>query len=54
MLVTLHLCVVCGSQKKQYLLFIYIINRLVFITGAESVYSAVRSESLYKAHTFLI
>jgi hypothetical protein len=24
------------------------INRLVFITEAESVYSAVRSESLYK------
>ena len=28
---------------------VYIINRLVFITEMESVYSAVRTESLYKA-----
>jgi len=27
---------------------LYIINRLVFITEAECVYSAVRTESLYK------
>jgi len=30
---------------------IYIINRLVFITEVESVYSAVRTESLYKTNT---
>jgi hypothetical protein len=28
------------------------INRLVFITEVESVYSAVRTESLYKTDTF--
>jgi hypothetical protein len=27
---------------------LYIINRLVFITEVESVYSAVQAESLYK------
>jgi hypothetical protein len=31
---------------------LYIINRLVFITEVERVYSAVRTESLYKADTF--
>jgi len=30
---------------------LYIISRLVFITVVESVYSAVRTESLYKADT---
>ena len=33
---------------------LYIINRLVFITEAESVYSAVRTESLYKTRTSLV
>jgi len=28
---------------------VYVINRLVFITVVESVYSAVRTDSLYKA-----
>ena len=31
---------------------LYIINRLVFITEVESVYSAVRGESLYNTDTF--
>jgi hypothetical protein len=31
---------------------LYIINILVFITEAESVYCAVRIESLYKTDTF--
>jgi len=31
---------------------LYIINRLVFITEAESVYCAVRTESLYRTDTF--
>jgi hypothetical protein len=30
----------------------YNINRLVFITEVESVYSAVRTESLYNTDTF--
>jgi hypothetical protein len=28
---------------------LYVINWLAFITGVESVYSAVRTDSLYKA-----
>jgi len=31
---------------------LYNIHRLDFITGAESVYSAVRTESLYNTDTF--
>jgi len=31
---------------------LYFINGLVFITSVESVYSAVRTEYLYKADTF--
>jgi len=31
---------------------LYIINRLVFITEAENVYCAVRTESLYKTDTY--
>jgi hypothetical protein len=31
---------------------LYNINRLVFITEVESVYSTVRTESLYKTDTF--
>jgi hypothetical protein len=31
---------------------LYIIDRLVFITEAESVYSAVQAGSLYKTDTF--
>ena len=41
MLITLHLCVLCGIV----LFALYIINRLVFVTVAESVYWAVRNES---------
>jgi hypothetical protein len=32
---------------------LYIINRLVFITEAESVYCAVGPESLYETDTFV-
>jgi hypothetical protein len=45
---TLRLCVLYGSQKKQQLLPYKTFKRLVFITEVESVYSAVRTESLYK------
>jgi len=31
---------------------LYIFNRMVFITEVESVYSAVRTESLYNTDTF--
>jgi hypothetical protein len=31
---------------------LYIVNRLIFITEAESVYSAVRTEYLYKTDMF--
>jgi len=30
---------------------LYIVNKLDFITEVESVYSAVRTESLYNTHT---
>jgi len=36
-----------SAQTVTFVL--YIINRLVFITEVESVYSAVRTESLYRA-----
>jgi hypothetical protein len=39
-----------GGQLRQVLL--YNINRKDFITALESVYSAVRTESLHKAATF--
>ena len=31
---------------------LYVINRLVFITEVQSVYSSVRAESLYNTDTF--
>jgi hypothetical protein len=46
----LRLWVLYGSQNKQQLLP-YKTLRLVFITEVESVYSAVRTESLYKRDT---
>jgi hypothetical protein len=45
---TLRLCVLYGSQNKQQLSPYKTFKRLVFITEVESVYSAVRTESLYK------
>ena len=48
------LCVECFVRiSEQAATFAsYIINLLVFITVVESVYSAVRTDSLYKADTF--
>jgi hypothetical protein len=40
------MCFVCLSEQTVFLPYT-VIKRLVFITEAESVYSAVRSESLY-------
>jgi hypothetical protein len=49
MVLTFHLCVLCGSQNKQQLLPYKTLRH--FITEVESVYSAVRTESLYKTDT---
>ena len=43
---------VCLSEQTNFCL--YVINRLVFITEVESVYSAVRTESLYKTQIRLV
>jgi hypothetical protein len=53
-MLTLHLCVLYGCQNKQRHLALHSINRLVFITQVESVYTAVRTESLYKTDTILL
>jgi len=39
-------------SEETVTLALYIIDRLVFITEAESVYCAVRPASLYKTDTF--
>jgi len=44
MVITLSLCVVYGSQNKQRLFPYTAVTDLVFITEAESVYCAVRTE----------
>ena len=43
------LSVLCGSQNRQRLLLYTSLTGLVFITVVESVYCAVRTDSLYKA-----
>jgi len=45
------MCFVWLSEEKA-IFALYIINRLFFITEAESVYCAVQPESLYKTDTF--
>ena len=45
------MCFVCISEETEKFA-LYVINIFVFITEAESVYSAVRTESLYKTDTF--
>jgi len=52
MVITLPLCVLYGSQEQAENISLYNIHRLDFITEAESVYSAVRTESLYKTDAF--
>jgi len=52
MLITLYLCVLCGSQNKTVSFVLYIFNRLVFMTEVKNVYSAVRNDFLYNADTF--
>jgi hypothetical protein len=45
---TFRLCVLYGSQNKQQLLPYKTLRDWFCITEVESVYSAVRTESLYK------
>ena len=47
MLITLHLCVLYGSQNKQQLLPYTALTDLVFIIEVASVYCAVHTESLH-------
>jgi len=46
MVLALRVCVVRISEQTENFA-LYIINWLVFITVVESVYSAVRTDSLY-------
>jgi len=43
--------VFCMNLRTNRNFFLYIINRLVFITEVESVYFTVRTESLYNTYT---
>jgi len=52
MLLTLRLCVVYGPQNKQRLSPHTKLTDWFCITEVESVYCAVRAESLYKTDTF--
>ena len=45
------MCFVWLSEETVHFA-LYIINRLVLMTEAESVYCAVRAESLYKTDAF--
>jgi hypothetical protein len=50
MVLALHYFVQISEQTATFALFaLYVINWLLFITVVESVYSAVRTDSLYKA-----
>jgi len=46
------MCFVWLSEETVALAFYYVINRMAFITEGESVYCAVRAESLYNTLTF--
>jgi hypothetical protein len=52
MVLTLRVCVLYGSQNKQQFLPYTALADWFCITEVESVYSAVRTESLYKTDTF--
>jgi hypothetical protein len=43
-----------SEQTATFTLYTYIINRLLFITEVESVYCAVRTESLYWTDAFCL
>jgi hypothetical protein len=52
MVITLHLCVLYGSQNKQRLLPYTALTDWFCITEAECVYCAVHTESSYKTDMF--
>jgi len=52
MVLTLCLCVLFGSHNKQRLLSYTILADWFCITEVDSVYSAVRTEFLYKTDMF--
>jgi hypothetical protein len=52
MVITLHLCVLYGSQNKQQYLPCTSLASLVFIIEVASVYSAVRAEYLNNTDTY--
>jgi len=52
MVLALRLCVLYGSQNRQRLLPYTTLADWFCITEVESVYCAVRTESLYKTDTF--
>jgi len=54
MILTLRLCVLYGSQNKQRLLPYTTLADWFCITELESVYSAVRTQFLYKKQTRLV
>ena len=51
--ITLHMCFVRISEQTATFA-LYCINWLVFMTVVESVYCAVRTESLYNTDTIRI
>ena len=53
MLLTLHLCVLYSSQEKRRLL-LYTLTDWLCVTKVESVYCAVRTESLHIKQTNLV
>ena len=54
MVLTLRLCVLYGSQNKLQRLPYTALADWFFTTEMESVYCAVRTESLYKTEKFSI
>jgi len=52
MVLTLRLCVAYGSQHKERLVVYTALTEWFCITEVESVYCAVRTESLYKGEKF--
>jgi hypothetical protein len=52
MVIKLHVGALYGSQKKQELMQDTTLTDLLFISGVDSVYCAVRIQSLYKTDVF--
>ena len=50
-LVTLQFMCFVWLSERTVTFALYVINKLVFITEAESVYSAIRTECLYNTDT---